>query len=466
MPKFRLNEIYNPTSVARDSISNAVYIPCKGVEGKTVEPKLFQTYAQLKRESDYDTSTLSYTLARNLLDDGLEVLLEAVEEENITKKVPEFTPDTYYINVAEPGQTAEYEVLTTQPENWGTANTFYTKDSEDNYSLVVFNDEVVSSSPVIDFKRLQDKSLYDYRFITFGGYDGVKDSTIQSAIECANKRKDVVVCIDNPKDVDSITANEEYNVDTVTAYVGKVRTYFENLLEQFTATQLSYTDLLSPYVKLRLTEISSNVEVTNVIECPGTFGYLFALAEAVKNGSPIWYAMAGSFRGVSRRLVGVVYEYSNAEIEVLQGRGKLGEVDLDDVEDNVGIAINPIADIRPFGYIVWGNRTGYRNDGETNYRSFLNVRQLVSSIAKQCYIASRKYTFEPNSDVLWTNWKSMITPLLDKMQSGLGITGYKIIRKETDKKARLCAKIVIRPVEAVEDFDIDIELTDTLEIIE
>ena len=47
------------------------------------------------------------------------------------------------------------------------------------------------------------------------------------------------------------------------------------------------------------------------------------------------------------------------------------------------------------------------------------------------------------------------------MATGNGINGYKIIRAKTDKKATIKAIIRIYPIEAVEDFDITIELADS-----
>ena len=48
------------------------------------------------------------------------------------------------------------------------------------------------------------------------------------------------------------------------------------------------------------------------------------------------------------------------------------------------------------------------------------------------------------------------------MKADQGISGYKISRVATDKKALLVAKVRIVPIEAVEDFDISIYLEDSL----
>ena len=82
------------------------------------------------------------------------------------------------------------------------------------------------------------------------------------------------------------------------------------------------------------------------------------------------------------------------------------------------------------------------------------------------YDAARLYAFEPNNDVLWANFKSQVVPTLEKMMGGNGIEGYKFTRLATNKKARLKARLTIVPVEAVEDFDLEVELANSLEVTE
>ena len=97
---------------------------------------------------------------------------------------------------------------------------------------------------------------------------------------------------------------------------------------------------------------------------------------------------------------------------------------------------------------------------------FLNIRSLCCDIKKTLYRAARRYTFDPNSDVLWINFKSAITPLLEKMKANDGIRDYLIVKVPTTKKALLAARIIISPIEAVEDFDLTVELNDAVEVVE
>ena len=91
---------------------------------------------------------------------------------------------------------------------------------------------------------------------------------------------------------------------------------------------------------------------------------------------------------------------------------------------------------------------------------FLNIRNLVSDVKKQVYVTAKKYMFEQNTDILWVNFKAGITPLLDRMQSGQGLSGYKIIKGTTDEKAKVVATIKLYPYYAVEEFEITVIISD------
>jgi phage tail sheath protein FI len=117
-------------------------------------------------------------------------------------------------------------------------------------------------------------------------------------------------------------------------------------------------------------------------------------------------------------------------------------------------------------YYLWGNRTaeplGSKAGGnDLKAVHFLNIRQLCTTIKKELYVACRRFTFDPNSDTLWFNFINAIKPTLELMKADQGIKDYKILKVATDKKATLKAKIRIIPIEAVEDFDLEISLEDS-----
>ena len=193
---------------------------------------------------------------------------------------------------------------------------------------------------------------------------------------------------------------------------------------------------------------------------PGSFGYLLAFAQSVAN-KPSWLAVAGASRGRIPSIVSpfVTIKYGEIEANALQSR------------ESGAYTVNPICNINPYGVILWGNRTlnpvglGVTQQQDLVASNFLNIRNLVSSIKKVLFTTSRGLTFEQNSDILWINFKSGITPLLDQMVWGNGIADYRLIKKKSNKKSTLKAVIRIVPIEAVEDFDITVEMADSVEIV-
>lgn len=399
MPKIRIREVDNTGTPNLGAIPNIVYIPGKAVEA--FEPVLYTSAKAFKKDFDDGkfVEDLSAKMAYQLLKYGMQVLYEGFVVEEVASGV---NPT---INV--------------------------------------------------DWSKLEDKALYDIRFLTTGGYW----CPTKEMVACAAKRCDAIALLDT-RDVE---------VESVRLWIEALATEVKTAWEGNTTSEpMSFAASFVPTIKVNIIGLDDSVSEE---WCPASFGYLCAYAQSVQT-NPIWYAAAGSYRGVIPGLVDVLKKYTTAEVEILQARAKDEEVALGDKGDNVGIAINPIVYQRPFGVLVWGNRTSRDNQededgtGLVKATSFLNVRLLATEVAKTAYNAARKYTFEQNSEVLWTNFTSRIIPTLEKMSTGNGILDYTIARVPTTKKARLAAKITLVPIEAVEDFDIEIELADEISITE
>jgi len=193
---------------------------------------------------------------------------------------------------------------------------------------------------------------------------------------------------------------------------------------------------------------------------PGAFHYLACFMNSISSGFAEWYAVAGYTRGVSSYIIDrTSVKLGEIAINTLEPRNII------DQSSQPKFACNVIANFRG-SYYLWGNRTAEpvqqaNGGGDLVASHFLNIRQLCSTIKKQLYVSCRRFTFDPNSDTLWYSFTGSIVPTLEKMKADQGIRDYKIIKVRTDKKATLKAKIRIIPVEAVEDFDIEISLEDS-----
>ena len=225
-----------------------------------------------------------------------------------------------------------------------------------------------------------------------------------------------------------------------------------NNMSTVTKTEGPYCAMTVPSVHYKMSG--------DVVEFPGAFHYLACFMNALGGGFAEWYAAAGYTRGVAS------YVIDHTDV-------KLGEIAINaleprnivDASAQPKFACNVIANFRG-SYYLWGNRTAaelgaFAGGNDLTADDFLNIRQLCTTIKKQLYVACRRFTFDPNSDTLWFNFVNAITPTLERMKADQGVRDYKIIKVYTDKKATLKAKLRIIPIEAVEDFDLEISLEDS-----
>ena len=203
---------------------------------------------------------------------------------------------------------------------------------------------------------------------------------------------------------------------------------------------------------------SLNDTLVNTVSMPAAFGYLMDLAINIKT-SPNWLAMAGTTRGLV------------PNIKTLDIKKRLSNVVANAYQPTRAVdgtrALNAITDIKPYGLTIWGNRTlkTVEEDGLTA-TNFLNTRNMISDIKKVAYRAAKSQLFEQNSETLWLNFKSEVSPFLEQLKKGNGISDYKLLRLSTrynggslGKEEFACA-IKIFPLYAVESFEITVVVSD------
>lgn len=192
------------------------------------------------------------------------------------------------------------------------------------------------------------------------------------------------------------------------------------------------------------------------IALPCSLHFLLCAAKSQESYAE-WYAAAGYTRGISNKTIKyTTYNFGDLVINTLAPREPNTYIGDD------GKAINLILNERG-SYYLWGNRTAATLDKDgLKFSHFLNIRQLCTTLKQVIWEASRRFTFDPNSDVLWINFVNAIRPTLERMKGDQGIAGYRISKVETTEKAVLKAIIRIVPIEAVEDFDISIYLEDNV----
>lgn len=301
-------------------------------------------------------------------------------------------------------------------------------------------------------QNLCDRSEYTVKYITSGGYPalgfGAGTSTTTSLdiakfmLNTAALRNDAVALIDHEND-----GGKELSPKNENSIYSKCNAYFKS------ASNTEFGAMFTPWGEYRI--------ITNAIPnqiMPASFGYLLCLANAIKT-SPNWLAMAGVTRGVVPNLVRLATAKTLTNVVAEDYQPKFGT-------DSV-ISLNAITNIKPYGLTIWGNRTllpvDYKGTVATN---FLNTRNMISDVKKTAYNTAKSLMFEQDSDTLWLRFKSGISPLLDQLKSGYGISDYKIIRGTTKylggqlTRGELAAVIRLFPVNAVEYFEITVHIAD------
>lgn len=311
-------------------------------------------------------------------------------------------------------------------------------------------------------ENLKDKNEYTVKYITSGGYPsfvkiatkngGYDYSLAAKMLDCASNRSDCVALIDhvdNPDAPLNVYVGDESS-NTISFYQA-ANQYFS------TAAHGEFGAMFTPWGDYTCVTMKDPTAATQAM--PASFGYLMCLASAIKT-SPNWLAMAGVSRGIVPNLkkLRTTKVLSNVVAENYQP--KYGS------EKNK-IAVNAITNVKPYGLTIWGNRTlkpvAAKGTVATN---FLNTRNMMSDIKKLAYNTAKSLMFEQDSDALWLNFKSGVSPLLDQLKSGSGISDYKLIRNTTKyngaalTRGEMAAVIKIFPLYAVEYFEITVVVSD------
>ena len=293
-------------------------------------------------------------------------------------------------------------------------------------AITTFADMLTALGVDTFYAPLTDKGLYNPTFLTIGGYFSVdtinkQPAPLPSAITqiktIAETRGDCLALFDHV-----------WNVDT------------KDILTIALRVTTKYGAMFSPWCAYNI----NNIDIT----LPASVAYLEAVASGIVN-NPIWYAMAGLQRGLVSGAPIVIY----------------GEEFANTLTTKTGASVNPIAYVNG-AVTIWGNRTLFNNEGSLKASSFLNIRNLCSRLKKQLYVSAKSILFEQNTDRLWFNFKSQLVAILDNMKTGQGISGYKVIKLQATERGQVRALIRIVPIEAVEEVDLTIELSDTLTVEE
>lgn len=460
------NDIEPSTPVESDAIELNVKEMYTAVEVVSESTGAFSSYAVSTGSTTMyknNSPDLSYVYAKNLIFLGLPVIYDNVAlRNNIFPTLDEFKAEYLARENTELDTTDERLEI----NSYGKVIRFNGKVVRTG-AKVTSGTEMVRNlyNKMIDddycFSHLLDKGEYTVKYITSGGYPTFEyDSYVdeknrgynaiaQKMITVAAERGDAVAIIDHTNNPERpLNANHAGSV--FNALVGGKdgdKPYRISVSPEFGTMFTPWGMYSGLPVSWR---VGNSTATSNSAVLPASFGYLAALAKSIRTNAN-WLAIAGAARGQVPYL---------ATLNTLE---RMSNTIADSYQDRDAVAsLNAITNIKPYGLTIWGNRTLKDNyeSGNLTASSFLNLRNLVSDVKKQIYTACKSLLFEQNNDILWINFKMKIAPLLDQMQTGAGISGYKLIKGTTTEKAKLVATVKLYPVYAIEEFDITVELAD------
>ena len=307
----------------------------------------------------------------------------------------------------------------------------------------------------------RDKSTYQFRYVITGGDYRVE--TMNRIAELATfdnkvllERAETILDTNGRGDIIALCdVNEELKVTQAKGTVANIKNIWH------AASQIGAGLETGKYFAIFAPRVIYNMSVPDEYQgnttFPASFHYL-ACGAYVHSRFAEWYALAGYGRGISTlNVAGTTINFGNIAQNTLSPRTPL-PVDGVSINKAVNLIINERGN-----YYLWGNRTAEPIDEKgLRWSHYLNIRQLCATIKKQVIYAGKMYAFDPNSDVLWVNFKSAVETTLRLMEGDQGINGYKINRVQDNTKGAVKAKIRIVPVEAAEDFDIGLYLEDNI----
>ena len=315
------------------------------------------------------------------------------------------------------------------------------KGAKQDFSIEDFYSHLNSEVFDVDTNTgILDKGNYNIEFITSGAYPVFEYNNnviTDKMLSIAKTRGDCVALIDH-------TDNEYRKLTGNTSVYQAIQTWKP-------AEGLEYSAMYTPWSNGNVQSVSkaNNKAITQTIY-PGSMAYLLAYAQSIKTNAE-WLAVSGTTRGiVPINSLRSTYILSNTIANTVY-------------QAKQGKRINPITNISGYGLCIFGNSTLKDNGTETTFeltaQSFMNIRLLVCQVKKKLYEECLGLLFEQNNDILWAKFLSKITPLLDRMKTGSGISNYRVIKNATKEKAKLSATVRLIPIYALEDIDINIELT-------
>ena len=193
---------------------------------------------------------------------------------------------------------------------------------------------------------------------------------------------------------------------------------------------------------------------------PGSYVMLTAWARALTNGSPAYLAPAGVSRASLGEIVSdTIYPVGSAVIDSWQNQ--------DWYNTEAGYKVNPIARLRSYGYVVYGNSTLLKSDpitGATSMLQSVSTRIVANMIKRRAFDVCLSLQFDQIDDKVFAAFNAEMGSFMNELKYGGALYSYRIVANYADmtydnlNQRTIPIKILISPNPAAENFIIDLEI--------
>jgi len=272
---------------------------------------------------------------------------------------------------------------------------------------------------------------------------GLTDETLTtSLIRNCEARADSLAVIDLPDVFDP--PQEHKHAD----FKDRIGSGVKSVAETFTQRGInsSYGCTYYPWLKIYDEITDSLVWVPPSVIALGVFAN-------TERRAALWFAPAGFNRGGLTE--------GSAGLPVISVTERLSSKQRDDLYE---ANINPIATFPSEGIVVFGQKTLQTTRSALDR---INVRRLLIYVKKEVSRIANRILFDQNVQSTWDRFLAQVTPFLDRVKQGYGLTDFKVILDKTTTTPDLVdrnimyAKIFLKPARSIEFIAIDFIITNT-----
>lgn len=214
----------------------------------------------------------------------------------------------------------------------------------------------------------------------------------------------------------------------------------------------SYAAAYGPWTSAQL----ASTGVTRVL--PGSYALITAWSQSIASGVPMYYAPAGTKRSALSLVNSTTYRVDSAINELWQNQ---------DVTVSDGHKINPIINLRQYGYVIYGNSTllKSRADGATSMLQSMSTRVLANLIKQRAFDISLSLQFDQIDQDLFSQFKTLLSTYMDTLKykgalyDYLIIADYSAMTLDDLNNRTVPVTIKISPNPAAENFVINLEIS-------